>query len=263
MMNYLNEVISSLRVIFSLAITEFKQRYFSNNLGIAWAFIQPVSTILIMWFVFEIGFKSNPIDDVPFILWLSCGMIPWFMFADCLHQGLNSVMGNSFLVKKIVFNTRLLPIVSTISPLIIHLFFFLLLCGMFLVYGYSFSIYWMFALYYSFSLYILVLAISQITSSVVVFFKDMSQIVGLVVQFGFWLTPVFWSIQIVPEKYKTLVDLNPVVYAVEGYRDSFIYMKAPWEDIYRAAYFWFVVLVIALIGGKVFKKLSPHFSDVM
>lgn len=262
-MNYLNEVISSYKVVFSLAITEFKQRYFGNNLGIAWAFIQPISTILIMWFVFEVGFKSSPIDDVPFILWLSCGMIPWFMFADCLNQGSNSVIGNSFLVKKIVFNIRLLPIVSTLSPLIIHLSFFLLLCVMFLIYGYSFSLYWIFALYYSFSLYILVLVISQITSSVVVFFKDMSQIVGLVVQFGFWLTPVFWSIHIVPEKYRILIGLNPVVYVIEGYRDSFIYMKAPWDNIYGAAYFWFIVSVVGFIGAKVFKKLSPHFSDVM
>lgn len=262
-MSYVKDIVTNRKLIVSLAKADFNQKYFGNSLGFAWAFIQPMATIIIMWFVFEVGFKSTPINNIPFILWLSCGMLPWFLFTDCLNQGLNSVCGNSFLVKKIVFNTRLLPIISLMAPLVIHVFFILFLAGMFMFYGYGISIFWVQSLYYTFCLFVLVLSVSLITSSVVVFIKDIGPIVNLIIQFGFWLTPVFWSINIVPEKYKTLIRLNPVVYVIEGYRNSFIYHKFIFDDIYSALYFWCVTFFLYYFGCKVFKKLSHHFADVM
>lgn len=262
-MSYVKDILKNRKLIASLAKADFHQKYFGNNLGFAWAFIQPMATIVIMWFVFEVGFKSTPINNVPFILWLSCGMLPWFLFTDSLNQGLNSVCGNSFLVKKIVFNTRLLPVISLISPLIIHLFFLLFLCGMFLFYGYDISGFWLQTIYYSFCLFALALGVSLITSAIVVFVKDVGPVVNLIIQFGFWLTPVFWSVNIVPEKYKALIKLNPVVYVIEGYRNSFIYHKLIIDDVYSAMYFWGVTMALYLFGCKVFKKLSHHFADVM
>ena len=263
MFNFLTSIFQNKTLLWSLTINDFKQRYLGNLLGITWAFIQPTVTILIFWFVFQVGFKAQPIDDVPFILWLLAGMIPWFFFAEGLSSGTNSIVANNFLVKKVVFRVSLLPIVPLLSALVIHAFFIFFMFGMFIFYGYSPSLYWLQIPYYLFATAVLLLGLSWLTSSIVVFFKDIGQIVAMIIQFGFWLTPIFWSMKMVPERYQWIIELNPMVYIINGYRESMIYQQWFWNDFNMTIYFWVVTGVIFMLGGLTFKKLRPHFADVL
>ena len=232
-------------------------------LGVLWAFIQPTATIAVFWFVFQVGFKSKPVDNFPFILWLVAGMFPWFYFADAFSSGTNSVLENSFLVKKIVFRVSLLPVIKLLSALLVHIFFIFFMFGMFIYYGYMPDLYWLQIIYYLFALFILLLGLAWITSSAVVFFRDVGQLVSVIIQFGFWLTPIFWSIKMIPEKYHFLIKLNPLVYIIEGYRNSMIYHRWFWEDMYSTLYYWAITLTVFAIGSITFSKLRPHFSDVL
>jgi lipopolysaccharide transport system permease protein/teichoic acid transport system permease protein len=261
--SFLKSILQNRILLWSLTKNDFKQRYLGNILGITWAFIQPTVTILIFWFVFQVGFKAQPVDDFPFILWLIAGMFPWFFFSEGLSNGTNSILANSFLVKKVVFRVSLLPIVSLMSALVIHTFFIFFMFAMFVYYGYSPELYWLQIPYYLFATSVLLLGLSWLTSSVVVFFKDMGQFVAMIIQFGFWLTPIFWSMKMVPEKYIWLIKLNPVVYIIEGYRNSMIYHKWFWSDINVTLYFWLFTAGIFILGGLTFKKLRPHFADVL
>ena len=263
MFEFLKDIYKNKTLLLSLAKNEFKQRYLGNFLGIAWAFIQPTATILIFWFVFQVGFKSQPVDNFPFILWLISGMIPWFFFAETFSLATNSVTSNSFLVKKVVFRVSLLPIISILTTIIVHLFFIFFMFGMFIYYGYSPSIYWIQIFYYLFAMIILLLGLSWITSSVIVFFRDMGQIVAMLIQFGFWLTPIFWSLKTIPQKYHWIIELNPLVYIINGYRNSLIYHKWFWEDLSMSLYYWGFTIVIFIIGSLTFKRLRPHFADVL
>jgi ABC-type polysaccharide/polyol phosphate export permease len=260
---FLRDILKNKKLLVDLAKNDFKSRYMGNYLGILWAFVQPSVMIAIFWFVFQVGFKSMPVDNFPFILWLMAGMIPWFFFAESLQTGTQSILSNSFLVKKIVFRVSLLPIVQIISALTIHLFFVLFLIVMFLYYGYSPTVYWLQIPYYIFCTVILVLGISWMTSSIVVFFRDLGQIVGMVVQFGFWLTPVFWSMKILPERFHDIIQYNPAYYIVEGYRDSLIYNTWFWEKIDLSIQYWVITLLFFFGGAVVFRKLRPHFADVL
>lgn len=263
MLAFLKAIIQNRVLLWSLTKNDFKQKYLGNFLGIAWAFIQPTATILIFWFVFQVGFKSQPVDDFPFILWLVTGMFPWFFFAEGLSTGTNSILANNFLVKKVVFRVSLLPIVSLMSAFAVHLFFIFFMFAMFMVYGYSPEIYWLQIVYYLFATSILLLGLSWITSSVVVFFKDLGQFIAMIIQFGFWLTPIFWSMKMVPEQYQWIIKLNPVYYIVEGYRNSLIYHTWFWEDMGMTLYFWVITLGIFGLGAITFRKLRPHFADVL
>lgn len=254
---------TQLKLICELAKNDFKSKYIGNCLGGAWAFIQPVIMILIFWFVFQVGFKSVPVDNFPFILWLMAGLIPWFFFAESLQAATQSIAVNSFLVKKIVFKVELLPFVQVLSALVIHLFFILFLFLMFLVYGYTPTLYWLQTIYYVACSVLLVLGVSWVTSSIVLFFKDLGQIISMIIQFGFWLTPIFWSLGILPEKYQTLIKLNPVCYLVEGVRDSLIYKIWFWEKLRLTISFWVIVVFFWVVGRLVFRKLRPHFADVL
>ena len=251
------------RLLFSLTKNDFKQKYLGSYLGITWAFIQPVITVLIFWFVFQVGFKAQPINDVPFILWLIAGMFPWFFFADAVGNATNAVVENTYLVKKIVFRVGFLPLIKIFSSLIVHLFFILFMYGLYMVYGYSFDMYWLQVFYYLGAMMVLILGISYITSAVVIFFKDMGQLVAMLLQFGFWLTPIFWFIGMIPEKYHFWIKLNPLVYIIEGYRDSMINHIWFWEKPIMGLYFWVVALIMIWVGLSTFRKLKPHFADVL
>lgn len=263
MFEFLKAIIQNRKLLLELTKNDFKQKYLGNFLGILWAFIQPTATILIFWFVFQVGFKAQPVDNFPFILWLVTGMFPWFFFAEALQNGTNSIMSNSFLVKKVVFRVSLLPIVLLLSSLAVHLFFVLFMFCMYIFYGFSPEIYWVQVLYYTFATMILTLGLSWITSSLVIFFKDIGQLVGMTLQFGFWLTPIFWSMKMVPEKYQWIIELNPVFYIIEGYRNSMIYHTWFWQDMSMTIYFWSITLVLFVLGALTFRKLRPHFADVL
>ena len=260
---FVRDLFQSRRAILELTRRDFKSRYLGSYLGLLWAFIHPAITILIFWFVFQAGFKSAPVDNYPFILWLMTGMIPWFFFSDGISNASNSIIENSFLVKKVVFRISILPVVKILSALFIHTFFIAVLFLMFLSYGYLPDIRNIQVFYYLFSAIILILASSWITSSVILFMKDVGQVVAVLLQFGFWLTPVFWSLKIMPEKYHPIIMLNPAYYIIEGYRDSFIYKVWFWEHMNLTIYFWTVTSFTFVFGALIFRKLRPHFGDVL
>ncbi|MDD1505885.1 ABC transporter permease, partial [Lysinibacillus sp. CNPSo 3705] len=200
------------KLTFELSKSDLKTRFVGSVLGITWGFLHPLITILIFWFVFQVGFKSMPVDDFPFILWLMCAMIPWFFFSDCLNGATNSILENSYLVKKVNFKIGILPLIKIVSSLYIHVFFITFLFFMFYIYGYSFNIYNLQFLYYLFATIILVTGLSYLTASLVVFLKDIGQLVNMLLQFCFWMTPIFWSLDILPQKYLFLIKLNPIYY---------------------------------------------------
>jgi len=264
LIHFIKFFVKNHRMILQLAKKDFKTRYLGSYLGILWAFLQPTATIAIYWFVFQVGFKSVPVDNVPFILWLVPALIPWFFFSDALQGATGSIIENSYLVKKVVFRVSLLPIVKIGSALAIHIFFIVFLTVMFMIYGFYPDIYIVQVLYYLIALILLILGLSWITSALVIFMKDIGQLVGMLLQFGFWLTPIIYSIQMVPERFRMLFKFNPMFYIVEGYRNTFVHKQWFWQiDWMQTAYFWFVVFAVLLIGGLLFKRLRPHFADVI
>ncbi len=261
---FLKHIVESRKLLFTLSYNDFKEKYLGSYLGIIWAILRPLMFIGVMWFVFGVGFKAKPVEDeTPFILWLLCGMIPWFFFADALGKGANAITSNSFLVKKVSFRVSILPLVKVLSSLYIHLVFVAILFAFFLLYGYKPTIYWAQIPYFILCMVLLLLGLGWLTSSIKVFVKDIGEIIGVVIQFGFWLTPIFWSIDIIPEKYQSIIKLNPMFYIVEGYRNALIHHRWFWEDMGLTIYFLSFTFIILGIGAIVFKRLRPHFGDVL
>ena len=259
----IRDIFINRKLLWQMTRRDFKQRYISSYLGILWAFIQPTVTVFIFWFVFQIGFKSMPVNNFPFILWLVCGMFPWFFISESIQSATYSIIESSFLVKKIVFRVELLPIVKIMSALVVHSFFIIVLFAMFAAYGYPLSIYNLQIIYYLFAMICLSLGLSWLTSALTVFLRDVGQFVAMMLQFGFWGTPIFWNLKSLPEQYQFILKLNPAYYLVEGYRQSLIYKEWFWEHMHLTAYFWLVTAAVMIIGAWCFKKLRPHFADVL
>ena len=261
------EIYQSRRMIYKLAKNDFKTKFAGSYLGIVWAFIQPVVTVLVYWFVFEVGFRANQGNlKVPFVLYLVAGIVPWFFFQDALIGGTNSLLEYSYLVKKVVFNISVLPIVKMISALFVHAFFVVFITILYCCYGHYPDWYYLQLLYYSGGLFLLVLGLSYATCAVVIFFRDLSQMISIALQIGVWLTPIMWIAEDMLVEYPLvfrILKLNPVYYVVTGYRDAFINKNWFWERPLWTLYFWCFTAAAFLFGDWVFKKLRVHFADVL
>ncbi|WP_063847476.1 ABC transporter permease [Bacillus sp. FJAT-28004] len=258
------DIFSNRRLIFNLAKNDFKTKYAGSYLGFMWGYVQPIVTILVYWFVFQVGLKVMPADEnIPFAIWFISGLIPWFFFADSLSNATNSFIEYSFLVKKVVFKISILPIVKILSSLFVHCVFLIFLYIVYLSYGNSFHVYNIQLIYYSFCTILLVVGISYFTSAIVVFFKDLGQIISIIIQVGMWLTPIMWSEKIISDRYNWIFKINPMYYVVQGYRDSLFYKAWFYENIYLTLWFWFFTIMMFLLGVFIFKKLKPHFADVL
>ncbi len=261
---FLKHIVKNKKLLVTLSVADFKEQYLGSYLGVVWAILRPLLFIGVMWFVFGFGFKSKPIDDgTPFILLLLCGMIPWFFFADALKKSMKAIVSNSFLVKKVAFRVSVLPLVKVLSSLYIHMVFICILLAIFLAYGYTPTIYWLQIPYFMLCMIFLLLGLGWLTSAIRVFIKDVGEVIGVIIQFGFWLTPIFWSIDIIPEKYQSIIKLNPMFYIIDGYRNALIYQKWFWNDMNLTFYYITVALATLVLGAIVFKRLRPHFGDVV
>ena len=263
------ELWNNRRLIWKLSKNDFKTRYAGSYLGIIWAFVQPVITILVYWLVFEKGFGAKPEMfksgvDVPFVVYLTSGLVPWFFFSEAVSQSTNALLEYNYLVKKVVFKISILPLIKIIAACFIHVFFVAVLLLIYFIYGYGFTLYLFQLIYYSFCMFILVLALSYTFCSVVVFFRDLSQIVAIALQIGMWATPIMWSItRIEGTVFETIFKLNPLYYIVNGYRQSLFGQTWFFEDWQLTLYFWVVTILLFAFGTVVFKRLKPHFADVL
>ncbi|MDO4555998.1 MAG: ABC transporter permease [Lachnospiraceae bacterium] len=250
--------------ICQFSMDDFKTKYAGSLLGFVWAFIQPIITVVIYWFIFQIGFKNEPIGGVPFIVWLVSGIVPWFFISDAIVNATSSLVEYSYLVKKVVFNIDILPLAKIVSVLFIQIILLVFASVLFIAYGVDISVYWLQIPYYIIYMMILCTGITYLTASLYVFFKDITQIVSIIIQVVFWLTPIVWQMKIMPENIQVLLRFNPVFYAVNGYRDALIHKKWFFEySIGDNIYYWVIALILLLIGTYVFRKLKPHFADVL
>ena len=253
------------KLIWSLAKNDFKTKYAGSALGIVWAFIQPLVTILVYWMVFQFGLRSSsPVEGVPFIVWLIAGMIPWMFFNEAMMNATACFLEYSYLVKKVVFKINILPVVKILSSFFVHAVFIGFLTVICLIYGTITGPEVLQVFYYMICMIALVVGISFITSAFNVFLKDFGQIISIIMQVTMWATPILWPSTIVPQKYQFILKLNPAYYFVEGYRDAFTCNGVWfWDKGLQTLWFWGVTAAAFIIGIRTFKRMKPHFADVL
>ena len=257
------ELYKDRKLILNLSKNDFKTKYAGSFFGMFWAFVQPIITILIYWFVFSVGFRTPTVSNCPFVLFLTAGMVPWFFFSEAWNGATNSLLEYSYLVKKVVFKISTLPIVKVLSAIFVSLFFHGFMCVIFILHGYTPNWYWLQLIYYLGCIFLLALSLSYITCSIIPFFRDLSQIMNIILQVGVWMTPIMWNIEILPISFRWLMKINPIYYVVQGYRNTLISGKWFWQDITWTIYFWAVVGVLFVAGNLLFKRMRPHFADVI
>lgn len=260
---FIKELFCKKEVISALVIRNIKARHATSYLGLFWLYCQPIMYMGILYFVFSVGLRSGSVSGVPFIAYLTSGILGWFYFIDCFGSAPNLIKSHGFLVKRVDFRLSILPVVNLIENAVTHVILCLFVMGILWLKGISPTIYDLQLVYYFIAMFLLLLGLSWFVSAINLFVSDMGNIVGILIQFGFWGTPIIWDLNMVPDAYQWIIKINPMYYIVTGYRDSLIYGIPFWERPQISLYFWTVTLIICFLGAIVFRKLRPHFAEVI
>ncbi len=252
-------------LISSLAKREISNQYQGSLLGFLWAIINPLVMIMLFWFVFSVGFKVQPVaNNVPFVVWLTAGLSIWMFFSEVILGSSEVIVQNAQLIKKTVFKSQILPIVKMLSASVTHLVFVIILMVLMVYQKQTFSVYFFQAFYYFFCATVLAIGVSWLFSSISVFVRDASKFLSLLMQIIFWVTPIFWDLNIMQDpRVRMVMQYNPVYYITEGYRDSFINFVPFWDKPTQGFIFWGITSFFVVLGSSVFQKLKGHFPDVL
>ena len=259
----IKEYIENKRVIMDLAKNDFRAKYTNSLLGVVWAFLLPLIIILVLWFVFQVGFNSEPVDGVPFILWYIPAFLSWNFFTEAFSSGSGCITEYYYLVKNMQFKVETLPLVKIISASFVHFFFIGFIFIIYAIYGWLPRLCNLQVVYYYFCMIVLLLGVTRIMAALAVFSKDVLNIVTLITQVGFWVTPLVYDPTNMPRVVQIVLMFNPMYYICMGYREVFSTNINFWNHPLLTIYFWIFALVQLAIGNYIFKKLRPQFADML
>ena len=271
-MNYLTsllkELVAKRKLIWELSKADFRKRFVGSYFGVVWMFIQPIVTVLIYWLIFgPIGFKSAPpVPNAPMSSGCS-GYRPVVLLLRSLKLRNRMPSGIQLPGKKVVFKVEILPVIKLISCLFVHVFFVAIMFIVFLVSGKRPQISWIQIIYYSFaaSMYALAPHLSyQRDPGILQGYGTDRQHLPAVRHVA---DPDYVQRAVIPRQRSDdapmILKLNPFYYIAAGYRDSMLTGDWFFMRPTLTVYFWAVTLITMLVGLKVFKRLRPHFSDVL
>lgn len=244
-------------LIKNLVRKDFKLKYRWSILGFAWSLINPVSLVLVYVLAFNV-ILSVPIEN--FTLYLTSGIFPWIFFASTMQGSTTSILGNSGLVKNMSFPREIMPL----ADLLFNFIEYLLTLAVFFPIAFIF-----FNADVSIALvafpFVIVLqlfflfGICLLLSAATVFFRDLEHIVEIIIRPLFWMTPIVYTMSLVPQSFRIVYLLNPFAPFIISYQAIFYRAQFPEARFVKFMLFW-TVLSLA-VGTLVFKKYSPYFAE--
>ena len=256
-------VVRERHALTEVARQDFRSRYLGSRLGMVWAFVNPAVQIGIYWLIFAVGFRTHAIGGVPYVAWLTAGIVPWFFMAEIINASTTAITGHRYLVNKVAFRVSMLPVIKVTNAMVIHGIFLIIMLAITSAFGFYPDVYDLQILYYIAAGVTLSVGIGWITSSVNVYMRDVEQAVQILIQLLFDVTPIFWSITMIPGRWQWLLELNPFFYVTQGYRDAVLYRQWFWNNPSQSVYFWCVAVAVFVVGGMVFHRLRASFADML
>lgn len=260
---FLLSVVSRRNVIWALAVRGFQSRFIGTGAGAVWSVLHPLATVLVFWLVFSLGFKAQGPNSVPFVIYFMTAYLPWLFVSEALSTSVVTVVANRHLVKKMVFPTETLPMVEILASTFAHLILVGFTILLLFIHGITPGWWSLQIVYAYFCAAVLSLGLGWLLAAVNVFHRDVGQSLTTVLNFWFWMTPIVWSVDMVPERWQMLLNLNPMLHVAESYRVALLYNRPVWEDPVQLLVFWGLALGLGFCGAYVFRRLKPEFADVL
>lgn len=262
-MEFTEDFLKIMRLLLRQTIMDFRRRHLGTFLGAIWAILSPLVNIALIYFVFSYGLKASVVEGVSFINWFVPAMLGWLFISEAIATSCLAFTESSYLITKIVFPVWILPLSKVISVFIVHLCFMSFFVITLLFQEFSIQKEWLQLIYYFLCAFSMCVASAFIVSTIMVFLRDILNIVGVLLQILFWATPIFWNSAMLKGSSFEWVLLSPINYILQGYRDSLFDKIWFWERPLQTFIFWGFTGGALCVGIFMFKRAKPHFADVL
>ena len=261
---FLRNLVERRSLLFQLVRRDFQQRFIGSAVGWIWGLIHPLVLLVCWWFVFG-RLMQFKLHDNPFTtnypLFLFAGMLPWLLFSDTVQRSATSLLDQSNLITKTVFPSEIVPISVFLSSLVSHGLALALVIAATGVMLNQISIFLVLLPIYIFVVGLLAVGVGWVVASLHVFQRDTAQVLSVILQFWFWLTPIFVTEDLYKGKAHWLLVANPLYHIVRSYRFLLLTHSLPdLGDLVAATVFGSVAF---LLGGLFFRYMKRGFADVL
>ncbi|MCU0666049.1 MAG: ABC transporter permease [Candidatus Omnitrophica bacterium] len=260
--NYWNDLWRYRELFIILAWRDVSVRYKQTIIGVLWAVLRPFLTMLVLVVIFGHLAKLPSDGNAPYALLVFAAMLPWSLFSVSLSEASNSLIGNEKLISKVYFPRMIIPVSTVVATFIDFLISFIILLGMMAYYRFLPG--WNLALLPIFIILALFASLGPglWITALNVKYRDFRYIIPFVVQFGLYISPVGFSSSIIPEKWRLLYSLNPMVGVIDGFRWSILGGKS---QIYWPGFVLSigVIMFFLWLGIWSFRKMENSFADLI
>lgn len=261
--NYWKDLWHYRELFYILSWRDIKVKYKQTVLGVLWAVLRPLLTMIVFTFVFGRIAKMDNQSTVPYSIIVFAGLLPWQFFSNAITECSNSLVGNTNLITKVYFPRMIIPASSVITSFIDFFISFVILLGLFLVYGYmpppeifAMPLFWILAFFASFGpgLYLTALNVK---------YRDFRYIIPFIVQFGLFISPVGYTSAQIPEKWHWLYALNPMVGVIDGFRWCIV-KDAP-NPLFHYPFYISIAVILFFLWLSVyqFRRMEKQFADLI
>jgi len=247
-------------LLYFLVWRDVKVRYKQTVLGVAWTVIQPLITMVVFTVIFSY-FGRFPSDGLPYAVFAYCGLLPWSYFASAITRSGNSLLGDASLLQKIYFPRLILPLAAVTTPLVDFLFSLLVLVGMAFWFGITPTWNVLFLPLFLILALLTALSVGLWLAPLNIRFRDIGHTIPFLIQVWMYASPLVYPVSMIPEKWRLLYSLNPMVGVMEGFRWALVGHRSPAFDLMAVS----AIVVVALLwGGAIFfRRMERTFADVV
>jgi lipopolysaccharide transport system permease protein len=260
---WLNRAMFHANLIYYLLKKEIKAVYVGSTLGAFWIILRPLLIIVVFWLVFSEIMKVRPYAgkvNIPYIFFMLSTIFFWFGFQESVMRSSMSVIEKGEIVKKVSMPIEVLPIVSVLLSYFNHLIGVLIFFAA-AIFLYHPSALWLLVIPLTCIQIMFSMGLAFLFSALSVYVRDIPQIAGIVLQGMFFLTPIVYPIDIIPEKVRFLFYINPLTYFMRAYQEAIIYREFP--NYINIMIICVLSVTTLFIGLKTFKKLKEGFADTL
>lgn len=233
-----------------------------SKLGALWNFLSPLLQIGTYWFVFGLGLRGGtPVDGIPFLHWMIVGLIAWFFLSACIKDTTNSILSKTSVLEKLSFPTSILITTTVLNHFITHIIMLIVTYILLISQGFHISIVNLKLIYYIFCGVFFSISFGLVFSVLTMLVRDIKKLVTSCMRLLFYITPILWTTEKLPDTIQWLMRLNPISYIVDGYRSSFFPQLAP-PPIAVSIAFWTITLSLFVLGCNLIYKNRRKFIDL-
>lgn len=249
-------------LLYFLAWRDFKVRYKQTVIGAAWAVIRPLLTMVVFTLVFGKLAKLPSEGHAPYAIMVFTAMLPWYFFATTLSESANAVVNNSAMISKVYFPRIIIPTAPVFVNLIDFVISFVILIGMMIYYRFIPNLHIGLMPLFLIQAGITALGLGYLIAALNVKYRDFRFVVPFIVQMGLYISPVGFSSQIIPEEWRLIYSLNPMVGVIDGFRWMILGEQSSlnFQGLYLSIA---VSLLLFLVGLNYYSKTEKQFADTI